>query len=133
MNLKTLDQAAKLLVEIKALDEQILGLEKWAESLVSGHYEIEVKFKFKNLDNKDKAKFDEDGSLIKDSSHQSPYGFSFFMDIGRIRSNDDDKGTEKFEVKTNEVETLYMIGALLSMKNDKRNELITSIKKLGYE
>lgn len=101
MKLKNLDKATKIYSAIQELDKEIIKIEKRANELANGNFEVSVKLDFKSLDPKaKKVKFDEDGSLcIEDNRNDSNrYVFSFMLGgIGEPSKPKEDKN--EFEIK----------------------------------
>lgn len=129
MKLNQLDKATKLYKSIQEIDTEILKIEKRAIELANGNYEVSASFTFKNLDPKaKKVRIDEDGSLCTGDEKPS-VGFTFFFGSSPIKAED---AKDKYEIVIDEKATLYMLGALLQLKQAQRKELIDKIKKLGF-
>lgn len=112
MKLNKLDKATKIYKAIQELDEEIIKIEKRANDLANGNFEVTTKFTFKSLDPKaDKVKFDEDGSIVQGDRPSGLFSFSFIIS-GEPSKKEDTK--DVLEIKVGEKEALYMIGALLS-------------------
>ena len=139
MNIKTLEKASKIIEQIKKLDAEIIELDKYAMKLINSNSEINLTLSFDKENNEsDKVNFDEDGSLI--NMPRMEYISPFFMThnplfgaggfCGEPKKQND---TETLNRKLSESATLKIIGIILIELNDKRNDLISKVNKIGIQ
>lgn len=133
MKLNNLDKATKMYKAIQELDAEIIKIEKRANDLANGNFEVNVKMNFKSLDPKsEKAKFDSDGSLISEDrpSSTSRMFTVYFGSLGATTKSEEPK--DQYEIKVDEKAALYILGALLQIKQEERKVLIGKIRELGF-
>jgi len=125
MKAKNLQKATKILAEIHELDQQIVSIEKLADSILNdkGVYDFDIRFKKE----KSKAILDEDGSLSTGESLSSIY--TIMMNPFGQQAPKEDK--EKLSFKTDETEMLLILSTLINVKKDKRKYLVGAIFDLG--
>jgi len=138
MNVKDLEKASKLMEQIKALDAEIIKVEKFAVQLANHNHKAEIIFKAENLDDQAKQKvcFDEDGSLMTPGAeHRSRFDMFSSMINGGPRHYsfrcDQSVGTTVLNAQVTETDMLQMLGLLLHIRQEQRRDLIGELKRMG--
>lgn len=139
MTIKQLEKASKIIEKIKKLDDEIIELDKYAMKLINSNSEISLTLSFdKENKESDKVSFDEDGSLISQPRMEYISPFSMFQNTmfglggfsGEPKKQND---TETLNRNLSESATLKIIGIILCELNEKRNDLINKVNKIGIQ
>jgi len=139
MNIKQIEKANKILLDIKILDSEIIELEKFAMLIADGEVTIDFSLNVHDLKKKreqeEKISFDEDGSLISALekmrnrlSYYSPFAMGGLVEYQNADSKSHVKNLTNI---LNENEGLQVLGVLLGIKQQKRQRLIESLNKIG--
>jgi len=122
MNANALQKATKLLASIHDLDKEIVAIEKKANKIADGEKFVNIELSFQE-DKPEKPVIDTDGF---DSMYKSILGYSGF---GYQPLSVIPKDTLKFNLS--DTETLFVLGALIQVKKEKRKQLCQLIIDLG--
>lgn len=127
--MKELFKAQKIHQEIITLDKEIIKLESNLDKIIEEKCDGSVELII-NLNETEKLKLDEDGSIVQ----QSESMFGRFNLIGFDNSFDKkDENKEKFNSNLSETELILMFATLLRYKQDKRKSLINEFNKLSLK
>lgn len=136
MEIKKLSKAAKLLDRIKALDQEIIKLDKIGLTVVNDRTEINLNLSVKNLtkeeDDKCKVSFDTDGSLMRGTDIN--HGFSGLLSAMRAGYYDvkpDDKNTELLKKNLSPEDFLKVIQVLHASRMNERSLCFKKLAELG--
>lgn len=143
MDINNLERANEILLQIKKLDAEIIEIDRLA--LLAADGEIKSSFKMSICDignvkaESEKAKFDDDGSLISNGTSGSKYT-SIFESITFLANNLRQaqathaaavKNTGTLEQELSNSSTLLLLGVLLGDKQSRRRYLIKELKTYG--
>lgn len=144
MNLQKLEKATKILEQIKAIDAEIVSLEKIAIQLSNGQgVKLNIEVEIPSEEKKPNV-FDEHG-FIKDefkgekeekgeeSAIDTYIRFSPLSFLSGVRTGTSEKSSNKidYESKLSDTDSLTIISVLMFRKNQQRQVLINKIEKLS--
>lgn len=139
MDIKKLEKANRILVDLKKLDAEIIDIEKYAMQIANGRAKTSFTLKFEDLTKKgddDKVDFDEDGSLIlrghrvnRADMMRNP--FAFMIEMDRHIVSDKKKPVEELSYKLSDTTTLQVLGCILSEKTEIRTRMIKQLNRYG--
>ncbi len=147
MNIKQLSKATKILEQIKALDAQIIEIDKLAQLAASGDikasFELMIMDIGKQKEEKEKVKFDGDGSIMSvdfNGSYNMPFQEYMQKRLSELNGylpggtvTNCNKNAHSIKNSISESVTLEILGVLLCQKHEERNKLTTQIINLGIE
>lgn len=132
MTIKQFERANKTIEEIKALDKEIIAIERHALLMANGEVKIDLKLSIQDLGKKKeeeaKVAFDEDGSIIQQAIQSEmrrmmggfqPVSFQWHTCDGEK----EEKHKHTFEQTIEDTEGLQVLGILLGIKTAKRDKL----------
>jgi hypothetical protein len=138
MDFKKLEKANKIYQEIKALDKEIIEIENNAMLIANGDVKLSLTLNINDLTKKAEAEskvaFDEDGSLIINSStslRSLIYNPFFSLDGGSATEEKKEDNKHKYSSDIKENEALQILGILLYVRQTKRQQLINRLNKMG--
>lgn len=144
MEVKTLEKAYKILEKVKALDNEIIKIDKVAGIVISqangkSNSSFELKVKDYSKENSKDSILDEDGSLKTGAlSHEIESPFSWLsksMLLPHLQTKEEkvDKNTYSLNYQLSETATLKILSVLLNEKRQEREDLIVKLQKFGFE
>jgi hypothetical protein len=140
MILKQLEISQKVYNEFKALDAEILEIEKVAMLVANGDTEVNLSLNVKDTsvkEPKSKVNFDEDGSLMK--SGQLGFRVEMFNPFemytkhlsGLSQLKEEKQPATTLKSKLSENMSLNILAVLLSIKMEERAKLIRKLNRFG--
>ncbi len=138
MEIKKLSKAARLLDQIKALDNEIIELDKIALIVVNDRTEINLNLSVKNLTKEDEDKirvsFDTDGSLT--SGGHSMDGLRYWlesMNPSRLPQPKVNKNYEMLNKIISPEDFLLVVQVLRASRMNERSLCFTKMAELGVK
>lgn len=134
MKIKELEKATGMLQDVKILDNEIIEIEKMAMLIANNDTEsmftLQVWDKDKEQEEKNKASFDEDGSLQVPGSSFADYLMSGMLPFVTPKFDKNEHiSTIKYDLSINA--SMQILGVLLWEKQNKRQNLIKKLNKYG--
>lgn len=143
MNIKQLERSQKMYQEVKALDAEIIEIEKIAILVVDGNAEVNLSLTVKDTTPKpkesEKAQFDEDGSLKSTISRGAGFDIrdpwssllpNYFASSLKSHSLSE-HGCNVLKSELSDNLSLSVLAILLDDKLKKREKLIKSLNRIG--
>ncbi len=142
MNLKKLESATKAFERIKALDKEIIELDKMAILIAGGDSKqlFELTVENKGKDQKQNV-LDADGNLINGSTNDMYEHFraqmhrsmmhTFVLPFGGICDAGKSVQSNSVKIELSDTAALQILGVLLGEKQNERAQLIDMIKSYG--
>ena len=147
MKINQLQKALNTYEKIKALDAEIISIEKHAKLISNGDAKIDLRLSVQNLLDVDKEEKEKQQEKI-DEEYKSPYGdlsslwsqirkpsFEIKFPHGGISGFQEavKPHTKNFEISLIDTIALEVLGIILSEKLKNREKLIFSLKRLGIK
>ena len=136
MNYNKLEKATAVLTKIKAIDAEIIELDKFAMMIANGEIKSSFDLKLKDLkkseETEKKKVLSEDGSL---NTGEEVNGFKFYMpsmfsSLGD-KEEKKDPNTHTLSHDLSDTAVLQIMGVMLCEKHDRRNNLIRQLQSYG--
>jgi hypothetical protein len=135
VNIKKLDKANKIYQQIKELDKEIIEIDKHAMLIANGEVKLSLTLNIDDLKKKEKeeskVKFDEDGSIVVNDGVVSLSWSTMFIGLPTNVTEDKNKHTTTFNTQVIENEALQILGVLLYVRQQKREQLLDRLHKMG--
>lgn len=132
IDLKTIEKAQKIINDIKALDSEIIEMQKLASEIAENNCKIGLGIRIDNLSNRNKQNiFTEDGSLkskyggLNDDLSHIPF-FSPWRIEPKVKET-----IRIYDFKFSDNQCLILMQFVLKLKYKERDELIIELEKLG--
>ena len=128
MKQSEIERASKIYLDIKALDERAIKIEKYGIELAEKHKSVIISI---NYDADTNIKKHNDTEFVMSKS-VGLWGFSSLdLDTENIRLKESD--TKSLNCELSDVESLELIGLLLMQINRKRKYLIQQLELMGVK
>lgn len=136
MDFKKLEKATKIYGEIKALDAEIIEIDRFAMLVANGEikssFTLTVEDVGKKKEDETKVSFDEDGSLVGlHKKMMSSLMMPMWFCSGSVSLESENENYHTLKNELSENATLNVLGVLLCEKQAKRRILLNSLDKLG--
>ena len=137
MQISKVQKAAKIIEKIKAIDAEIIEIDRIAMLVANGNSENSFDLIIKEIKQPDEDKnpvLDADGSLINQEKPKSlfeQYALGWLNPI--VAEPKKDENITIFKNLLSEKSTLLILGVLLEEKHSKRQSYVKSLQKIGIE
>jgi len=139
MNINKLEKATKILEQIKAIDAEIIEIDKLAIIILNNETNIQLALNVENLtkakEAKEKVTFDEDGSMSISERAMDEYRNLYFPSdrIKMMLNGMNPKTSDRnFSQPLSDKLTLQILGVLLCEKNAIKDSLIKKLVGFGF-
>jgi hypothetical protein len=134
MNIKQLEKATRIIEQVKALDKEIIDIDRQALLVANGEVKIELNIDVTDLAKKreeeEAVKFDEDGSLLSGEEFKGILRYAVTFHMGRPK---DEKKKKGYGAEISETAALQIFGILLYEKQTRRTQLLQKLERIGVD